>query len=65
MRHGTQKNPLNEVYLLYKFDLFNFSMTGYTHIFKLVILLSLRSSQLIVMSLTLGKLKLTHLIYIY
>ena len=50
--------PLNEVYLLYKFDVCSFSMTGDIQIFKLVILLTLSSLKLILILPTLSSLKL-------
>ena len=55
----TQCNPFNEVYLLSKFDVSSFSVTGNIQIFKLVILLILSSLKLIFILLTLGKSKLT------
>ena len=65
LRQSTQWNPLNEVYLLCKFGVSSFSMTGDIKIFKLVILLTLSSSKLIVIFLSFGKLKLTLLVYNY
>ena len=44
--------PLNEVYLLAKFDVSSFSMTGDIQIFKLVILLTLSTSRVIVILLS-------------
>ena len=46
MRRSTQWNPFNDVYLLSKFDISSFPMTGDTEIFKLVILLVSSSSKL-------------------
>ena len=58
-------NSFNEVYLLSKFNVSNFSMTGDIWIFKLIILLTWRSSKLIVILLTLGKSNLILLVYFY
>ena len=49
------KNPLNEVYLVSKFDVSSLVMTEDILIFKPVILLNLSSSKLIVIFLILGK----------
>ena len=54
LRQRTQLNPLNEVYLMSKFDVSSFSMTWDIQIFKLVIFLILSSSKLIVILLNLG-----------
>ena len=62
---NSQWNPLNEVYLLSKFDVFSFSMTGDIQIFKLVIFLTLSSSKLIVIFLTLGNSKWTLLVHFF
>ena len=64
MRQGIQWNPLNVVYLLSVFDVSSFSMPGDIQIFKLVILLTLSSSNLKVVLVTLGKTKLTLLVYL-
>ena len=63
LRQSTQWNPLNEVYLLSKFDVSSFYMTEDKQIFKLVILLTLISSKLIFIWLTLDKSKLTLFIF--
>ena len=52
---GTQWNPFNYVYLLFKFDVSSFSVTGDILIFKLVILLILSNSKLIFILLTFYK----------
>ena len=67
LRRSAQWNHLNEFYLLSKFDVSSFSMTGdvYIYIFKLVILQTLSSSKLIFILLTLGKWKLTLLVHSY
>ena len=57
LRRSTQWNPFN-VYLLSKFDVSSFSVTG-DRDFRLVILLTLRSSKLIFILLILGKSKLS------
>ena len=64
MRQGIQWNPLNVVYLLSVFDVSSFSMPGDIQIFKLVILLTLSSSNLKVVLVILGKTKLTLLVYL-
>ena len=61
LRRSTQWNPFN-VYLLSKFDVSSFFVTGVTQIFKLVILLTLSSSKFMFILLTLGKSKLTLLV---
>ena len=55
LRRSTQWNPFNDVYLLSKFDVSNFSVAGDIEIFTLVILLTLSSSNLIFILLTLDK----------
>ena len=56
---------LNEVYLLSKFDVSSFLMSGDIQIFKLVILLTLSSLKSIVILLTLGKPNMTLIVYQY
>ena len=68
LRWSTQWNSFNDVYLVSKFDVSSFSVTGdiygfldwwYIRIFELAILMTLSSSTLIVIFLTSGKSKLT------
>ena len=54
--------PLNEVYLMSKFDVSSFSVTEDIQIFKLVILLTLSSSKLIFILVALGQSKLAQLV---
>ena len=58
-------NPFEWGYMLSKFDVYILSMTRNIYVFKLVISLTLRSSKLIVILVTLGKSKLTLLVYFY
>ena len=58
LRQSSQQNPY-QVYLLSKFDVSSFSVTGDIQIFKLVILLTTSSTKLIAILLTLGSSKLT------
>ena len=58
LRQSTQWNLLNEVYVLSKCDDSSFSATENIQMFKLVILQTLSSPNLILILLTLGKSKL-------
>ena len=57
-------NPFNEVYLLFKFDVPGFSMTGDID-FQIGHFTVLSSSNLIVILITLGKSHLTLLVYFH
>ena len=65
LRRNTLWNPFNDVYLLSKFDVSSFPVTGDTKIFKLVILLPLSSSEMKFILITLGKSKLSLLVLLY
>ena len=61
---STQQNPLKEFYLLPKFDVSSFSMAGDIY-FQTGQFAALSSSKLMAILLTLGKSKLTLLIYFH